>query len=741
MSPQPVLRLMNLSSRSLTTLACSFILLISAHGQAGLSTGTRLMRSDMKAAITSGDRAAIGLSAQLHDLQYQNGTWYVNAVALVDELLLDEGLLADMDVHINSRMADMYTLRFPLDRLAELTTIPGLRYLSTGTMVSPELQHSRIDTRVDSVNAGLGGLPMGYTGNGVVIAVIDWGFDYTHPVFRDSSFTGLRISKAWDQNKTSGPAPAGFDYGAEYSGMQELLAAREDTLYVFGPGSHGTHVAGIAAGNGAGTASIGMAPDAELVLISLLRTDAGFIDAINYIRDHAESVGKPFVVNMSFGSHLGPHDGTMPREVAMDQMSGFGRVFVGSAGNNGTGVFHLKHTFSGPEDTLRTVVNFGTADGVWGQAVPIWGATGSSFHLSLRTVDNNNALIHETDVYFTGDDPLVNDTVVLTAGDTIFVRIAGEAASPFNGKPNALVEVRRTVSRKLVLQVTAEQGEVHLWNVMRMPNRYTNWGVDLGGNYPGALSGDNQYGMGEPAGVANSVITCASHRAGQFSTGGIPLYGGLSGFTSRGPTVDGRTKPDICAPGQVVRSSVNSFDPAYENAAQTVEFEGLEYPFASFSGTSMSAPAVTGIVALMLQANPWLGAADVKQILRETARLDDHTGEIGPEGDLAWGWGKVDALAAVLAASAVVSTPEISVEPDDVRLYPNPANDMVQVTGLKVRHVRVFSLSGQLVLDHTTANYDGSSVTSFSLSSIPSGAYLVELASDERTVYRRLVRN
>lgn len=717
------------------------VLLVSAStsvAQVRLSSSTRMLVEESVSAAKARDMgSAQRQMATLYGLEERGGRWYVGAAALVNEQLLDEQRLADLGVSMGSRLNGLVTLRIPVDQLPALATVQGLRYLDTGFPMAPDLEHVWKDVRADSVHAGLGGLPMAYTGQGVVIAVIDWGFDYTHPVFRDTTFSTLRLTKAWDQNKNAGPPPPGSTYGTEYASQQALLDAQQDTLYVFGPSSHGTHVAGIAAGNGAGSVNKGIAPEAELVFVSLRRDPAGFIDAINWVRQHSESVGKPFVVNMSFGSHMGPHDGTMLENQAMDQMAGPGRVFVGSAGNNGTGNFHLKHTFDTVADTLRTVVNFASGNGYWGQAIAVWGSPGDDFALSIRLTTNSNELRYETPWYRTLDDPSFIDTLALAPGDTVIIRLAGESASLLNGKPNMVLQVRRTSTVKVVLQVAAPQGEVHLWNVQRLNNRFTNWGVAFANNYTGAVGGDNLYALGEPAGTGRSVITVGSHRAEQINLAGTLMFGTRSSYSSRGPTVDGRVKPDISGPGEAVRSSVSSFDPAHANPPFTVEVNGTLYPFATFSGTSMSAPAVTGVVALMLQANPWLSADQVKAILKETARLDQRTGDIGPEGSLEWGWGKVDAMAAVLAAATFVSTRDFQAEPYDVVAFPNPSDGRIQVTGMEVHSARLFSASGALVMEQDTRGTHGA--VSFSMEGLPAGVYLLELRNDHRVVFKRVV--
>jgi hypothetical protein len=65
--------------------------------------------------------------------------------------------------------------------------------------------------------------------------------------------------------------------------------------------------------------------------------------------------------------------------------------------------------------------------------------------------------------------------------------------------------------------------------------------------------------VGEPAGVGENVITVASYRSERVLSNGNFVFGNLSSFSSRGPTVDGRTKPDIASTGDGVMSSINSF--------------------------------------------------------------------------------------------------------------------------------------------------------------------------------------
>jgi hypothetical protein len=133
-------------------------------------------------------------------------------------------------------------------------------------------------------------------------------------------------------------------------------------------------------------------------------------------------------------------------------------------------------------------------------------------------------------------------------------------------------------------------------------------------------------------GTAREVIT-----AGSYVTRGAGV-GSISSFSSLGPTRDGRQAPTLAAPGQVLMAP---------QPTSTGDAYGL------MQGTSMASPMVTGTVALLLQKNPSLTQAQIRDCLVRTARADGFT---GTTPNNAWGAGKLDANAAFGCAPGQVVT-------------------------------------------------------------------------------------
>lgn len=156
----------------------------------------------------------------------------------------------------------------------------------------------------------------------------------------------------------------------------------------------------------------------------------------------------------------------------------------------------------------------------------------------------------------------------------------------------------------------------------------------------------------------------------------------------------------------------------------------------------MSGPMVAGIVALMLEANPVLSATQAKEILKVTARLDTHTGNIDyANGDLQWGWGKANALAAVKAAETLANIPEITLKESLFQVYPNPTTNTTHVKllsgNLDIQHIEVIGLDGRsMPIDYELF---GQTAT-LSFEKLPAGTYLIKLSNGKEFGMKKIIK-
>ena len=598
----------------------------------------------------------------------------------------------------------------------------------------PDLERARVGTRVDSVHAGLN-LPQAFHGEGVLIGVLDWGFDYTHPNFYDTTLTSTRIRGAWDQYRQSGPAPAGFDYGTVAQTPADLMAMGSDTANVYSYSTHGSHVAGIAGGSGCGIGLQGMAPAAEFLFATLMVDEASALDAFAWMQDVAEADNKRLVINNSWGlPQWGTPDGTALSNQFIDAMSDEGVVFVTSNGNNGDSDFHFDHTFTAPGDTVRSLVTFyplSSNPNAWGQSLHLWGEPGRTIEASLGFADGAFNASGNTPWILTEDGPgMWEDEIVVNGDDTVFYDVVVEQSHPANGRPFLQIRVHKGQSNvNVILQVTAPLGEVHAWNHTHLTNDVGNWGYDFSSaGQTGWTAGDPFYGVQHPA-CSQNVITVGAHSSDFVNAGGNEIGGQLAFFSSFGPTLDGRLKPSLNGPGVNVESSLSSFRDGTYTVTETFDFDGTTYEFARLSGTSMSSPAVSGIVALMLEANPTLSSDQIRTILEDTAREDNNTGTLPEEGDPVWGHGKVTATAAIQTALALnaIST-ETEANATRLQAWPNPARGETTLSGITPGtswQAELRGLDGRLV-----RRFKGSGNQSLDLTNISEGLYVITVVDD-----------
>ncbi|MCR4827948.1 MAG: S8 family peptidase [Bacteroidales bacterium] len=638
----------------------------------------------------------------------------------------DRQAAAAVGIRVTSEVDDIVAMRVPLSRLSYLEQCAGIEVFSVAHRATLEMNNTRFDTHTDSVQAGVG-VPMPFNGAGVIIGITDWGFDYTHPNL--SVYNNRRILRAWDHYKLSGPAPDGFDYGTEFVGYDELKAAKGDTSGLYGYGTHGTHVAGICAGNGINGNAIGQAPGAEMLLGSWLLDEASWLDQVAWMYRVSRNEGKRLVINSSWGMYtFSTLDGTSLLSQGIDHYSDKGVVFVTSGGNNGDNKYHIRHVF-GNDDTLRSVAAW--YSGGIGQALVFWGEPGEDFQAGfamMSTTDQSD--ISETVLFPTTQDiPFYEGFIITSQNDTIHYDVLVEHSNPLDARPHVLLNVEKNNDYRIVMQATADSNTtLNVFNINNMLNHAGNVGCPFTrGNIPDAATGDDEYGIGEPA-CSHKAIGVAAHVADRINNNtGELTEGTLTSFSSHGPTLDGRNKPEISAPGSNVISSLSSYsDLSSYSAVYFTMSNGRRYIWGSMSGTSMSGPAVTGIVALMLQANPNLSVDDIRNILFRTARNDSKTGPLHANDSmsLVWGWGKIDALAAVNAAYDKLSVEEAIAHPAPLMVYPNPtAHSVTLLTSSNEQcAMELYDMSGRRMLRGTVS--DQSTVD---LSPLAPGVYYIKL--------------
>jgi minor extracellular serine protease Vpr len=610
--------------------------------------------------------------------------------------------------------------RIPLNIFLNHFSNSAIDYIEVAERLDAFLDLAVADTRADSVHLGIN-LPQSYTGKDVIIGVVDWGFDYSHPTFYDTAMQRYRVVAAWDQVKTGTP-PNGFSHGAFYGDSISLLTAQADT-FSYVSDYHGTHCAGIAGGAGAGTNFRGIGFDADLLFSQMGGHATYSLDAFQWMFNMSQSLGKRLVINNSYGSYRNnPLDGTSLTSQVIDAFSDSGVVFIFSAGNNGASGFHIKKQFN--NDSIRSLIsgfNYAGDPDLWGQTITMWGEVGKNFSAKIR-VYGSSGYLGETDFYNNSTALPFTDTFLVFGMDTIYYTVTADLAHPLNGRAQMSFDVKKTNSSHSVILISeANNGTVHFYNTRKTifgggntGNGFTTFGA-------GYNSGDNFYGLGHP-GVTNSAITIAAHTTNS----------GMSSFSSFGPRIDENPKPDVSAPGVNIASAFSSF--SFENVTSvgTVNFNSKDFDFVRLSGTSMSGPMVTGIVSLILEANPTITSQEIKDLLRVTAREDNFTGVLAGNWHNRWGWGKVNAYAAITNLNTV-NISETAIE--NVGVYPNPTNGMIyfegDLTGSET--ILVYSLDGKLMLNKKiTENY-------LDLSAFEKGMYLLKITNEKASRAFKLI--
>ena len=539
--------------------------------------------------------------------------------------------LRSMGIEAGERQGDVVTARLTAQQLEAVSRMPQVAYVEASHRLALSLDESVPSVKGDVLHEQD---PIA-TGRGVFLGSVDTGIDWTHLDFRldrdgNGSEEGSRIAFLWDQNERDPVGHrTGVPYGAEYT--------RQDIEYDLAIGAgfdegrvrerdengHGTHVMGIQGGDGSASDGgyVGMAPQATLGMVNTTFSSGDIVDGVAYLFDRGSELSMPTVVNLSLGGHFGPHDGTSAFERALESMVGPGRIIVNSAGNEGNDAVHVSGDL---RDDAYTVTFTAAAEVA---VLNFWYEGLAQLTLELDTPGSGSASQRLSAARGEVVEFQLNDSVIT-------IDNASQGLYPFNGDNNLLVVLENVaVDSEWTLTLRRASG----------PGRFDGW-VGLGSM--GAFSdSDLSTTISEP-GNAPHLITVGAYTSKarwpsivgrSYGFAGTGLVGDLAGFSSRGPTRDGRQKPDLTAPGTAVVSALAA-ESELSTVLPLVSPDGVH---AVLQGTSMAAPHVSGVIALMLQADPSLDGKRALARLRGTANSDEFTGILPNER---WGFGKLNSL-------------------------------------------------------------------------------------------------
>jgi len=474
----------------------------------------------------------------------------------------------------------------------------------------------------------------GLTGRGVIIAVIDSGVDFRNPDFvtyDDGGRPTSRLLYLWDTTSNAFDSsglgskpplsyPNGASIGTLYTREQLTadLRSRSNRIPATDLNGHGTACAGIAAGNGQNdhrqngrkrTATIGVAPEADLIAVRIGKSDEGLENgyllnaAVGWLDKAAGA--RPLVISQSFGGHRGGHDGELIKERELNallSLSRRGRAIVAAAGNEGTESFHSQVTFGGK--TAAALITWQTPE--------------------------------ETDlnIYLNSSD---DDILIAPAGKTK-LKVGKGWINPF--------------TNQFVVQVSVPAGEGGLWIFDNSGRTNT---ADLYMRNEDAVFDSvvvsHSTLINTPA-TAQNVIAIGSYDWNdmfELSNGPVSFrdlcgynraltIGGLSCYSNSGYSRTGAVKPEITAPGEWFAASyAKNLDGSGVGTDWTIDRTGK---YVAMNGTSAATPYTAGVIALMLQKRPTLTFGEIRRLLLTKASSSELV--TGPVPNPNWGYGKLD---------------------------------------------------------------------------------------------------